>query len=487
MTNSFHVQGQWILASGNTFVLKDQLKSLGARWRSADKTWVLSFSSTNIEELQKLGFFEKSNVTTQIEVDAENNIAGGVHSQSPAKILTVSAVNELLQKVIQKVLPDALWIEGEVSSLRIAKGHCYFELSDSQENQNSRMSASLSCCLWSGRRKILEDTYGELPLEESVKVRIQVRIEWRKEGGRISCILEDLDPNFSEGVLARERKALVAELKKRGLYEANRRAFLPKFALRLALITAQGSRAETDFLDELTQSKLAFRIVLFNCTMQGLNTSQEVSQALTYISENSEQFDAIVLTRGGGSRLDLRWFDDLEITKCIGKSILPVVSAIGHFEDLSVTDEVSFVSLKTPTAAASYFNQRTAQHFQELSKELETRAHNVAQRLVRLRSGLLQWKDRLENASKKRILKEHSQLLDFESRLNLTRRQLLSPLHRGYALMKKATEGENPKNAITLTPSEFITSPPQSLWLQMWDKHLGQEVYAHVKVLKIQE
>ena len=502
MKRHYSLQGSWLLLGGDTYPLRDQLKLLGARWRGADKMWILSAENPEkILALQNLGFVLSVSAASDKETGPSEKAAQsaqsalstlsapkavfleneGASALSP-KTWSVRQLNVALKAMIERTLPADFWIEGEVSSFKVSKGHCYFDLSDPPGDEDRmRRQASVSCCLWAGRIKILQEKYGELPLGDGVKVRICVAPDWRAEGGRLSLIVEDLDPNHTEGALARARKAIVLELKKRGLFEANRRQFLSPFSLRVALITANESRAHTDFLDELKQSQLAFRLVLLDCHMQGEKTSPEVSQAFSWISARHEEFDCVILTRGGGSRMDLRWFDDLEIGKAIGKCPLPVITAIGHFEDQSIADEISYQSLKTPTAAASYLSNRIQSAYSDLASALESQAKVTSKRLARIRGLLEVSKENLASAARRRLQREQRSHGDWESRLRLTRRQTQSPLKRGYALLKRLNSDE------PLTPSKILQESPGQVLIQMWETHSNQNLEIVAKILEVRK
>jgi exodeoxyribonuclease VII large subunit len=221
--------------------------------------------------------------------------------------------------------------------------------------------------------------------------------------------------------------------------------------MRIALLTAAGSRAQTDFLDELKMPHLSFRITLFDCHMQGEHVEGDICNALAEVSRNCNAFDCVVITRGGGSRLDLRWFDNLEIAKAIAYFPLPVLTAIGHFEDVSIADEVASIAEKTPTGAARFLAQAVAHQFERQLARLERASGAVRARLLRETKSLERADLQLMQSTRRRLEKEKGRILEDERALRLVQRTAAQPLRLGYAVMR-AQSGK------TLTADDFLTS-----------------------------
>jgi exodeoxyribonuclease VII large subunit len=381
-------------------------------------------------------------LTQQSSVPSSSDLqhSEGATQNSAEKTWSVREFVALVTHVIQTHLGGSYWITGEVTSLKQSNGHLYFDLSESDENalvNSSGRAASLSCALWAGKRKLLSEKLGDFQLADGIKIRVLVHCDFRQESSRLSAIVDDIDVEFTLGNLALNRQAIVRELRKRGLYSRNRETALPLLPQRIALITAGESRALSDFMDELKQSGCAFVVTLFDCHMQGENTSRDVCYALKNISQASPNtFDAVVITRGGGSRLDLRWFDDLEICKAIAYSPIPVITAIGHFEDVSIADEVAWCAEKTPTGAAGFFAERLSDAVNEVFLRVDSLSRRVAKRIHTERESLARQELRLVETAKRRIAMERRSLAGIEQTLGLVRKSSEKTLERGYALMR---------------------------------------------------
>ena len=136
---------------------------------------------------------------------------------------------------------------------------------------------------------------------------------------------------------------------------------MPSFPLRVGLITAEGSRAMSDFLDQLHSYKFPEEVIFYPAHMQGESTLKEVAEGLRKLSQMN--LDAIVLTRGGGSAADLRWFDTVpRLPYALAEAKMPI-SAIGHHDDVCVAELISYHREKTPTAAADFLITKIKQTF----------------------------------------------------------------------------------------------------------------------------
>jgi len=166
----------------------------------------------------------------------------------------------------------------------------------------------------------------------------------------------DVDPNFGESHIERNRHRILQKLKAEGLLERNKATTLPLAPLRIGLVTSANTAAYADFTKTLDGSPFAFKILLAASTMQGQGTSAEVVAAVNRLIQS--QVDVICLVRGGGSPLDLAWFDDEAIARAIARCPVPVWAGIGHEIDVTVPDFVAHSSHKTPTAVAETLIER---------------------------------------------------------------------------------------------------------------------------------
>jgi exodeoxyribonuclease VII large subunit len=494
---AYVVTGPHVVVYGDTYPVRNRLKELGARFVPQTKAWQMPHSPTVVEGLLAMGFVPESGIETTpgasptVVSPADIPQTGDVDPKLTASLNQVRefSVAELCLRVgnaIQTQLPSQFWIVGELIHVQNSRGHVWIELADHEQSESieNRKRASMSGVIWSGvlsrlkRSEAAENSIlqtRELPLQVGLKVRLLGHIDFRAEGSRVSIIVDDIDAEFTQGQLALTRERILADLRKRGLLDLNRRLPFSAFPLKIALITANDSRARNDFLHELGRSGLAFQVSLFDCRMQGEETAADVTTALSVIRKRSEAlaartpgmkspvsaFDVVVITRGGGSRMDLRWFDDLEICKAIATCPLPVVTAIGHFEDTSIADAVAAIAEKTPTAAAQVLVSRCAQSMAVVEETL-TRLSSRAMLIIQNeRSRLTSVLERAGRAALQRLARERQRVDSIARLLELAQRQIGRSLERGFALIWDASRDQ------PLGAEQLLAAKPESVWIEL--------------------
>jgi exodeoxyribonuclease VII large subunit len=477
-------QGDLLKLGGDTFTIKEELKKLGARFDGAQKCWFLNSSEGVLKKLEFMGFVLPAPSPSQMDLHTQESTSNTVTTKGEEDVLTVTQFTQRVEAVFQRHLSFDFWIVGEISSLKASSGHVYFDLVEPEQERalQTGRAASIPCCLWAGKIRQLGEKITNFPLSEGIKVKLRVHCDFRKEGARLNLIVDDLDPHYTLGDLALQRENIVRELKRRGLYDRQRSLMRwPEFPMRIALITAHGSRAQTDFFDEMKMPHLSFRITLFDCHMQGEQVETDVSTALSEISRNSNAFDCVVITRGGGSRLDLRWFDNLEIAKAIAYCPLPVLTAIGHFEDVSIADEVAAMAEKTPTGAARFLSQMVAQNFERILARLERSSTAVQARLQREAKALERADLLIVQSARRRIEREKERVSEGERALRLVQRTAAQPLRLGYAVMRSS-------NGKTLTADDFLTSEfVGTIQMEMHSPRKNAPVLLEMQVATVRE
>jgi len=177
----------------------------------------------------------------------------------------------------------------------------------------------------------------------------------------------DIDTVYTLGKVAQNRLKIIEDLKVRGLLEKNKLQLFPFLPLRIGLITAYDSAAYHDFINELKNSGYSFKVRIQNCHMQGKLVEKDVVKALSAFNGLSpEELDVIVITRGGGSTADLAYFDNKKIAESIAVSNFPIISAIGHQINTTITDMAAHTFCITPTKAAAVLTGRVNEVAEEL-------------------------------------------------------------------------------------------------------------------------
>lgn len=253
-----------------------------------------------------------------------------------------------------------VWVTAETSDVR-RSGHCYLELV--QKNpQTGEPVARMRATIWRSAFARIESEFINATgsrLESGMKVMVLASASYHPAYG-LSVNITDIDPSYTMGDLLRRRMEIVARLKRDGILDMNKELSWPDPALRVAVVSAPGAAGYGDFINQLftTPSRLRFSVRLYPALMQGTATVSSVISALEEIASVEEEWDCVVIIRGGGATSDLSAFDSYELAANIAQFPLPVIIGIGHERDTTVLDYVANMRVKTPTAAAEWLISR---------------------------------------------------------------------------------------------------------------------------------
>lgn len=288
----------------------------------------------------------------------------------------LSELNEKIKSVIQANFEEPVWIVAEVSELNVNRtGHCYLELVE-KDPQSNAILARARATIWSWQFRFInpffETTTGQ-PLSAGMKILVSATVEYHEVYG-FSLNIKDVDPAYTLGDMARKRREVIERLHAEGIFDMNKELELPEIPSRIAIISSPTAAGYEDFMKQLLHNQwgFVFQTKLFPALMQGNEAPQSIINAINEIYAIEEQFDAVVLIRGGGSQLDLACFDDYELAANLAQFPLPVLTGIGHEKDESVADMVAHTRLKTPTAVAEFLLGLFHEVYTEI-EELRTR------------------------------------------------------------------------------------------------------------------
>ena len=195
-----------------------------------------------------------------------------------------------------------MWVCGEIQGFRQARsGHIYFDLVEKQEG-SSKINAKITAALFANRRfhieNILKKSQNAFTLKNDIEVKFAGQVNFYEPYGTISFIVEDIDPTYTLGRLAQEKLKLIAALKKKGIFDANKKCPLPMVPLRVGLMTSHDSAAFKDFTSELERSAFGFQVYLRNTLMQGKQAEKDVVKAIDEL-EKVKDLDVIVIYAWG--------------------------------------------------------------------------------------------------------------------------------------------------------------------------------------------
>jgi exodeoxyribonuclease VII large subunit len=254
-----------------------------------------------------------------------------------AKQLTVTQVSELIRTTLEAI-PSPLRVVGEISNLS-AQSHWYFSLKDE--------GAVLSCVAWASSARKFGFTPGN-----GDEVVATGHLSHYGPQGRTQLYVSDVKP-VGAGALDLKFKALCEELRKLGYFDAARKKPLPVLPRRIAVITASQSAAWADVEKTASQRCCAVKLLLVDVRVQGEGSAEQVAGAIRGVDEHKEKLgvDAILVTRGGGSKEDLWAFNERIVADAVFTCSLPVVAAIGHESDTTIIELVADLRASTPTQA----------------------------------------------------------------------------------------------------------------------------------------
>lgn len=273
------------------------------------------------------------------------------------KIFTLSQIGVAIDRQISAAAGDALyWIRAEIANIRIAR-HAYLELC---EHRQGAKVAVLRGVIWGSTLTAIQEALGAEAaniLKHGVEILFCARVEFHLVHG-LSLVIEEIDPSFNIGALEQRKKRTIEQLKAEGLYDRNRFVPMPMIIQRVALITSPGSAAHSDFMKHLEENEhnYRFHVHLFAAAVQGEGATEELRAAFARV--DVRHFDAIAIIRGGGSKLDLEPFNDLELVRLAAQCPIPILTGIGHDVDISVLDLIARSPHKTPTAVADHLVDR---------------------------------------------------------------------------------------------------------------------------------
>ena len=339
-----------------------------------------------------------------------------------------------LKQGIESLFPDRVWIKAEVSAVKARNGgHCYLELSQSED---AGLVAKANAIIWSSKYRFIAPYFESVtgsPLQEGMVVLVEVQATYSQLYG-FSLIINDIDPEFTVGAKELERQRTIERLQKEGLMDLQKELALPRLPYDIAVISAEDAAGYRDFMRHTGENQYGFRFnfELYPALMQGADCPASVIAALDAVLDSGRDYDAVLILRGGGSKLDLSCFDDYEMAAVIAQYPLPVLTAIGHDQDFHVCDMVAHEYVKTPTALADLLLEMYEDEDAALTA-FQTRIRLAfVNRLSFMESAVDRLEARIKGAFVVKVSQMEAALSLIEARINAADPRKI--LERGYAL-----------------------------------------------------
>ena len=342
---------------------------------------------------------------------------GELFPQVPTRqILTVSQLTAQLRGLLEKQFRQ-IWVAGEITNFKVqTSGHIYFTLKDA--------NAQLSCVLFRGElvanRELLAD---------GQKVTLQGDLTVFDQRGQYRLRIYAVELQ-GIGALQQKFERLKATLNAEGLFATARKRPIPRFPQSIGLITSETGAAIRDVLHVIKRRNPALRIILASCRVQGDGAAQEIACAIHLLNEwsngESRRVDVILVARGGGSLEDLWAFNEEIVARAIFHSRIPVVSAVGHEIDFTISDFVADLRAATPSAAAEVLTEGAFASRRKLVDIAQHLRAIIRRQLERRKLSATHLRQRLERMQPRRQLENKFQYLDdLRSRLTRCARQTL--------------------------------------------------------------
>lgn len=297
------------------------------------------------------------------------------------RTFTLLELNRMVRETIERQMDGKYWVEAELSDLH-DRNHCYMELVENDPFGPTPLAKARAVC-WANRWTALRSKFErqtQQQLRPGIKVRMMVTPTFHEAYG-FAYQVSDIDPDYTLGDIVRKRMEIIRQLKEAGIFDLQRELVMPRFAQRIAVISSAQAAGYGDFCHQIDDNSygLSFSHELFAAIMQGEQVEQSVIAALDRINARIDEFDVVVIIRGGGATTDMSGFDTLALAENVANFPLPIITGIGHDRDECILDMVSYMRVKTPTAAAAFLIDHLSEVYTALVSARE-RISRIAER-----------------------------------------------------------------------------------------------------------
>ncbi|WP_425557063.1 exodeoxyribonuclease VII large subunit [Ferrimonas gelatinilytica] len=351
-------------------------------------------------------------------------------------VFTVSTLNRQVKALLEQNWSQ-IWLSGEISNLATpASGHLYFTLKDDR--------SQIRCAMFRSRA-----TRVTFRPEHGMQVLVRANLTLYEPRGDIQMVVESMQL-AGDGLLQQRFEALKMQLAAEGLFATEAKQPLPDTIRRLGVITSPSGAAIRDVLSVLKRRDPTLEVVIYPSPVQG---SEAVPQLIRMIrtADERDEVDCLLLTRGGGSLEDLWCFNDERLARAVYAARLPIVSAVGHEVDTTISDYVADLRAPTPSAAAELLSTDSSHHRRQLAQQKQRLQQAWQQHRRHQSSAIALLAARLRACDPKAQLATHSQRLD-ELALRLTRAadgQQRSKLH-ALAQLQQRLASQHPDRQLAI-------------------------------------
>ena len=366
--------------------------------------------------------------------------------------LSLYDLNALVRRSLEQCLPDEYWVQAELSDVRTnSTGHCYLEFIQKDPRSNN-LIAKARGTIWANVYRLLKPYFEESTGQafvSGIKVLVQVTVSFHELYG-YSLTVQDIDPTYTLGDMARRRREILKQLEEEGVLTLNKELEMPVLPQRIAVVSSPTAAGYGDFCHQLKNNSRGFffHTELFPALMQGDRVEESVLSALDAILNRHEDFDAVVLIRGGGATSDLSGFDTYLLAAACAQFPLPIITGIGHERDDTVLDSVAHTRVKTPTAAAEYLINCMDLAADELEVLISQLHESVRSRLTEEHRKLISYRNRIPSAVVRRVSDAKLALLTTRKDISLAVQTLLSRQRHRLELLQQRLADASPEKML---------------------------------------
>lgn len=309
-------------------------------------------------------------------------------------IYTVSRLNREVKTLLESF--PLLWIEGEISNFKsYSSGHWYFSLKDE--------ASQVSCAMFRGKNMLVK-----MQPRDGMLVQVRARVTLYEPRGNYQIIVEHME-EAGEGELRRAFEELKQKLQNEGLFSSEHKQAIPEHPQCVGIITSPSGAAVHDIITTLKRRFPALPVILYPVAVQGAGSADEIVAAINKAQQRKE-CDVLIVGRGGGSLEDLWSFNEEKVARAVFDCSIPIISAVGHEVDFTISDFVADHRAPTPTAAAELVSPDQYNYLQQLK--------NIQNRLAHLMTTQLQQRLQQLDWFGKRLVHPGRRLQDIAQRLD---------------------------------------------------------------------
>ena len=366
--------------------------------------------------------------------------------------LSLHELNALVRRSLEQCLPDEYWVQAELSDVRTnSTGHCYLEFVQKDPRSNN-LIAKARGTIWANIYRLLKPYFEEATgqsFTSGIKVLVKVTVAFHELYG-YSLTVQDIDPTYTLGDMARRRREILKQLEEEGVLTLNKELEMPVLPQRIAVVSSPTAAGYGDFCHQLKNNSRGFffHTELFPALMQGDRVEESVLSALDAILNRQEDFDAVVIIRGGWATSDLSGFDTYLLAAACAQFPLPIITGIGHERDDTVLDSVAHTRVKTPTAAAEYLINCMDLAADELEVLISQLHESVRSRLTEEHRKLISYRNRIPSAVVRRVSDAKLALLTTRKDISLAVQTLLSRQRHRLELLQQRLADASPEKML---------------------------------------